>query len=774
MNKQLASVGLAAFAGIWACTSGAAQSDSTSRPAESATSPTEPVILQTVTVTAQRRTQNLQNVPIAVTSISGSQLAPRQITEALDIAFYVPNMIGATTTGLGSSNSYFVRALGQTNSFPTTEPQVGVYVDDIYIARENATNFSLFGVQQLQVLNGPQGTLFGRNSTGGAMLVTLRKPGREFGGEVGLSYGQFGESGGSEYRANASVDVPINEQLLTRTSAYGITSPGYARDLTTGERLNGTNNYGVREAVTLLPRGMPSLRWDVSADLEHDTAGNLLNQPSPGGDRVSYSGFSRIGGALEPYFTGAKAGFGQADIVKTFGVASNLQWRHGTGTLNFITGFRGMHQQAAIDVQVAAFGPLPTADALPMGEITLAQDLNNHQFSQEVKWNDTAWGRLNYTAGLFYLHEDSDNDFGQVLGVTPNFAVPLNDQFTHNDTKSTAIYAQGDYQVTSHLTATLGARGTDETRSVVARANVPGLGYDTAQVQAAGYPTHLESRQFTPHAALQYRFDPQYMVYASATKGFQGGGWNGLTGSNPQDFNNYGPETVWSYELGLRSTPTPRLRVNATLFYEDVKNYQLETDNLNTNSFDTTNASDMYGYGLEAQVEWRPTESLTLAANLGTIKARYYDPSSLVVAQQARCVAGIASSCDNGIVRADGRLGEPSNSAPFNLTISGSYAMHFGGLSVTPYVGINQVSRVWISTANSPGPAAPWPQAAGGYTRARTVVNASVTFGPSRLPLTITAECKNCTMVDYGTVDLLGVNYFNAPGMWDLRLNYTF
>jgi iron complex outermembrane recepter protein len=773
MSKKLTAASLAALAGVWACASSAAQADSSNQTADAGAAASDTVTLQTVTVTAQRRTQDLENVPIAVTSFSGDQLTTQQITSTQDLEFAVPNLFAANNVGQGSANVYYIRALGQTQSFPTFEPQVSTYIDDVYLSRQNANNFALFGVQQVQVLNGPQGTLFGRNSTGGAILVSLLKPGHEFGGDAELSYGQYGDSGGNVYTARASVDLPISQELLTRTSLYGINSDGYVHDVTTGQRLNGTNNYGIREAIAVLPSSLSGLRWDVSVDFERNNDANLLNQPGPNGDRISYSGYSRQGGALLPYLTGAKSGFGQGAVVESYGAASNLEWRLGTGTLNIITAYRGLHQELAADFPAAILGPLPTADAVPTGEITLAQNLKNHQVTQEVKWNDTAWDRLNYTTGVFYLYEDNGNNYGQVLGLSPALALPLNDQYFENNTTSVALYAQGDYEVTSHLTATLGVRGTDETKNVVAFPNAPGLGYDTLQIQAAGYPTHLETKQFTPHASLQYRFDPQVMVYASATKGFQGGGWNGLTGTNPKDFNNFGPETIWSYETGVRSTPTPRLRVNATVFYEDVKHYQLLSDNPYTRSFDTSNASDLYAYGLEAEIDWRATESLTLTTNVSSIKAGYYDPTSLITNQQAQCLAGVAGTCDSGIVRANGTLATPVYTPALDLTVGGTYVLALPGVTVTPYLGIHHVASEWFDTANTSGASASWPYV-GGSDKARTLVDASVTFAPSGLPLTVTAECKNCTMVNYGTADLLGLDYFNTPGMWDLRLNYTF
>ncbi|HVS77064.1 MAG TPA: TonB-dependent receptor, partial [Steroidobacteraceae bacterium] len=321
---------------------------------------------------------------------------------------------------------------------------------------------------------------------------------------------------------------------------------------------------------------------------------------------------------------------------------------------------------------------------------------------------------------------------------------------------------------------TLGGRFTNETKDVTAHPNQPGLGYDTAQIQAAGYATHLETNQFTPRLALQYQLDPNLMVFASVTRGFQGGGWNGLTGANPADFNSFLPERVLSYETGWRWTPNPRLRFNTTFFYEDVKDDQLLYDNPHTHSFDTSNGASMYGYGVEAQVEWRPVNRLTLSANVSSMKAGYYAPTPLITSQQASCRAGVAVSCSAGIVRADGSLATPVYTPSLDLAVSGSYILNFGSLTVTPFLSVQHVGSEWFDTANTFGPAAAWP-GEGGMAPARTLLDASVTFAvPSRLPLSVTAECQNCTMVDYGIANLLGLDYFNTPGMWDIRVNYTF
>jgi iron complex outermembrane receptor protein len=739
-----------------------------------------PDALPEVVVTAQRRSENLQKVPISVTSFSASDLAAGQITSSLDLGREVPNMFASNNVGQGSANVFFIRGLGQTQSFPTFQPQVGAYIDDIYLSRVNANNFALFGVQQVQVLNGPQGTLFGSNSTGGAIVVTLDKPGKTFGGDVSGTYGSF-----NGFTGRASVSMPLSDQVLTLTSLYGITNEGYVEDLTTHQKLNATNNYGVREAVTLLPKNLSNVEWNLSVDFEHNDSANLLNQPSnlggvDGSGRISYTGFTTQGGALANLvlgkLTGDKAHFGQGAVVESYGAASNIKVSLDAGVLNFITGFRGINQALGADFPSGGLGPLSSADAISTGEITLAQALRNWQLSQEIKWTATLNDKFNYTAGAFYLYESNRTNYGQVLGLASlDFTEALNDQFFKNDRLSEAVYAQGDYKFWPNWTLTVGGRFTHEMDTVTALPNSPGLGYTTAQILAAGYQTHLDANEFTPHVNLSYQIDPNLMVFASATRGFQGGGWNGLTGSSASDFNSFKPETIWSYETGFRSeTPDHKLRLNVNLFYENVHDDQVLYDNPHTNSFDTSNAADFAAYGLEANIKWRPIQHLTLTSNIGMIDGIYFDQSSIIKAQQASCVAGNAGSCQSGIVTATGALAKPDYLPPFSITQSASYVIDFDRFTLTPNVSIQYVAREWFDTANTPGAASSSPSPVGGLDKPRTLIDIGVTYASKNLPLTFTAECKNCTMVNYGTADLLGLDYFNTPGTWDISVAYKF
>ncbi len=227
-------------------------------------------LMDDVLVTAQRREEVAQDVPLAITAYTADQLERLQVTETLDMTKLVPNFIGHNNTGLGSANTYSIRGLNNTETIATFDPPVGSYVDDIYVTRQNANNFTLFDVDRIEVLRGPQGTLFGRNTTGGAVRVILKKPQEELGGYVSGAYGEF-----SRVELKGSVDLPVTQNFLTKVSAYYIEDDGYSANQTTGEDINAQKGFGVRGHA--LWNITDALTWDVAVDVMQDDHINVLN-----------------------------------------------------------------------------------------------------------------------------------------------------------------------------------------------------------------------------------------------------------------------------------------------------------------------------------------------------------------------------------------------------------------------------------------------------------------------------------------------------------------
>ena len=277
-------------------------------------------MIEEVIVTAQRRAESVQDVPIAVSAYSDEQLRNLQVTEVLDMARLVPNLLGHNNTGLGTANLYSLRALNNTESIATFDPPVGSYVDDIFISRQNANNFALFDIDRIEVLRGPQGTLFGRNTTGGAVNVILKKPAEEFGGYVELGFGRF-----SQVRFRGSVDLPVQDNLLLKLSAYASDDDGFVENRTTGEDgINYEKNVGVRAAMRWLGE---TVTWDAAVayvDTEH---ANLLNFHDPDEDeRYTLTGVrsDRPPPWAHPIH-GAKAGFPLGNWVTSLSLYSNIE-----------------------------------------------------------------------------------------------------------------------------------------------------------------------------------------------------------------------------------------------------------------------------------------------------------------------------------------------------------------------------------------------------------------------------------------------------------------
>lgn len=710
--------------------------------------------LSDIIVTAQRRQQSLQDVPIAVSAFSGEELSAKQVRATIDIPRLVPNMVGATNVGIGSANTYFIRGLGNTESISTFDPPVGTYVDDIYVSRQNANNFAFFDVDRIEVLRGPQGTLFGRNTTGGALNVILKKPAETFGGNIEVGYGAY-----NQVTARASIDVPVSEGVLTKLSAFANRSDGYVRNLTTGEKNNGNRSYGVRGAIRLLPSD--TVTWDIAADYIRD---NGMNLPSTltNGKLYSRTGLRSDVAPLKQLVAGRKAGFALQNITKNLSFTSNLQVELGSVTLAFITGYRDLKQDYLSDL---------FDGALPTGGFAIVNAGHFKQFTQELKVTGTLGDKLQYTTGIFYIHEDNRTDFADVFS---GFGVPLvlSDRILDNTTSAPAIYAQIDYKPTDALTVTIGARYTNEKKTVGVTPNqnpaIFGVPYGSAQISAVGIPLKDRTEQLTPRIAIEYRPAQDVMLFASATRGFRSGGWNAraLTAEN---FRQFGPEKVWSYEAGFRTELLNRtLRLNATGFYTDVNGFQVPlgfVDSSGAINFVTQNGSDFRNYGVEAEAVWVPVPQLSLFANLGLQSAKYLNPDATIVAQQAACRAGVAASCGQGIVDPQGRLARPQRTPKVSLAMGGSYDAELGTFTLTPAVNASYQSRNTVGSAAVPGD----------FVDGEWLVGASLTLKPEEGPWKLMLECANCFNNHFVASNFPpGFTFYNMPRTWRLSAGYTF
>ncbi|MBL8327880.1 MAG: TonB-dependent receptor [Rubrivivax sp.] len=725
------------------------------------TAPAADADAQVITVTAQRRAQELQKVPLPVTSLRVEDLEARAITDTLKVASFVPNMFASNNTGLGTANVYYIRGLGNTESIATFDPPVGTYVDDIYISRQNANNFGFFDVERIEVLRGPQGTLFGRNTTGGAMRVILKRPSFTPGGYFGVGLGDF-----NEVSMRGSFDLPLSTSLATKLSFFSRTDSGYVRNTTTGEKLNAMGSQGIRAAARL--QISADLGWDVALEAMEDQGTNVLNQ-LVNGERVAASGLRRSNSFRSatgaPLLSGAKNEFGQVNDVSSTAITSNLRWAPSDKlSLEFITGVRDMSQKFALD-----FLNNPVAT----GGFTIANDGRHQQFSQELKLVGDH-GALSWVGGVFFMKEDNRTDLGDLFYLAgPRITAVLADRVLDNDVSTSAIYAQGDYKLGS-LTATVGLRYTSEKKTVDFRDNrstvAAAARLDSVNIAAAGVPLSQSANVTTPRVALSWQIDPGFMVFGSATRGFKSGGWN-ARGTSAATLQPFAPEFIWSYEAGWRKAfMGNRIRFNGTFFKSDVSQLQTPSAFVGPTgavTFITRNFADLDNQGLEMDLTADLSRNLSIYLGVGLQDAQYVNIAQSIRDQAAACKASIAAnaasrpSCLQGIVDANGDIAKPVRTPRQTINLGGSYSTPVAGqLRLGGSLHASYASRTPVGTANN------------SFADAHTVLNGSISLSGPKDVWRVTLDCSNCTNEVWNASFLAGFNYLPDPRRVTLKFNY--
>jgi iron complex outermembrane receptor protein len=708
-----------------------------------------------IIVTAQRRAESVQNVPIAISAFDETELARRAVVNALDVALFVPNMVGLNNTGLGTANAYYIRGIGSTETIATFDPPVGTYVDDIYLSRQNANNLMLFDVNRLEVLRGPQGTLFGRNTTGGAVSVHLAQPKNEFAGYAEIGYGSY-----NQVLARAGVNVPLSDSFAASVSGFFMEDDGFARNTITNERTNRNNNWGVRLAL----RGEMAqwARWNGSYIHTESRSDNVLNfdcnpaQPTQCDGRFSTTGLRRGGNfispTLGPLMTGRKVGFGNGNTARMDFVSSNFEFDISDDwSINLITGFVNIGQQFAIDFadgralpSVAL--PVPPVRGFPFGGFTIANDGRHTQVTQEIKFNGSiADGLIDVVGGVFYFNEDNRTDFADIFTLGSGFPLLLADRTLDNKAEAWAGYLQADLNVTDRLTFTAGIRYTDETKTFAIRDNRnrlpsglcsavnqfgPSPCIDTANLVAPNgrpIPTKQTTRLWTPRFAVNYRPNDNILLFASATKGFKSGGWN-ARGTAPGELLPFGPEEAWSYEVGAKTDLFDRLlRFNVTGFWLDIAELQTPSAFVRPDgslAFLTGNFADYRNRGVEIDITANPARGLNVFAAIGYQDDEYridrnappLNPFGFqsVAAQQAACQAqlsaglipnatgaSVAPACGVGIVTPNGAIATPVRTPDWTVAIGASYEAQLSDkLTLTPSLNGSWRSRSEVGTSN--------------------------------------------------------------------------
>ncbi len=561
--------------------------------------------LAEILVTAERRSANVQDVPVAVTAFTEEDLSRRQVVSLVDIAKDVPNLVGHNNVGLNSATVVYLRGIGSTQSFATVDTTVGFYVDDVYMARQNGNNFMLFDVERVEVLRGPQGTLYGRNTSGGAIKVVTKRPTQEF-----EASGQFTVGDYDFTEVRASVNMPLSERVAVRLNGVSQQQDeGFARNVTLDKDVNGRSIEGARVAV----RYQPGEAWDINLafDWVRDDADGIVPADISGRARPATGSLFIVESGIDNY----------ASTISKGGMA-RVDWS-GSDRVQFasITSYRELDQDYLLDLSDQ---PVP---------IYVIDNVGDHdQLTQELQLKGTTQlgGRdLEWIAGVFYMQEWNKTIMGDEFNfqLVDGTRVPLGRQakIVENDVESWATFGQVKYRLTDRLALTAGLRWTRDRKDVaVEQRNAAGaISYTTANLVALGIPVDQTYKEITPKVGVDFRLNDDILLYASYTEGFKSGGWNSRV-TNPVQFYAIKPEYVKAWEVGAKTEWLDRrLRLNGAAFLTDVDDLVIGAVGSSPGGAFQTINSDAQIHGIELEIAGAVASGLDVFASIGWMEGDY-------------------------------------------------------------------------------------------------------------------------------------------------------
>ncbi len=578
--------------------------------------------LEEIVVTAQHREQNLQDVPVSVTALSAQDLNDAQIFGAAEIAYKVPGMAYAEFSPGQAIIS--MRGISSADDGAGMDNSVVMFLDGVYIGRLANINFEMFDLERIEVLRGPQGTLFGRNAIGGAINVTTTKPTDELTAKAEVSVGNEGQ-----LRYQALLSGPITENLNGKISYSHREHDGYVDNVILNKDQQDEDNDNVRGQLLW---NTDNSSWLLTGDYMEDDREDMGRVPIvPGIDPDTVQLWEQIAG---DYGKVAAPSDG-ASYREAGGISLQGDIQFDSGSFTTITAVRN----AETDWQMASIG-VPWNNG-----VEVIDDINEDidTFSQEFRWTSSLDGNFNYVAGLFYLKEETDRkeQFWVEAPAGPGGTyIPVGNEISRqeNETDSYAAYFQGDWDFAERWTLTVGARYTlDEKETESTSVNcgnnqdVPGFeNYPDCEgvggslriiAQTFNVKADDDWSDFSPKASLQWRQTDDVMWFATIAKGFKSGGFGGAPGTPEQAATSVDEETAWNYELGVKGDFFDNsLRFNATGFYTDYEDLQIvrfgpTQANPDFGSFITDNIGSAEIYGVEMEATWYPTENFMLYAN---------------------------------------------------------------------------------------------------------------------------------------------------------------
>ena len=550
--------------------------------------------LTVVTVTAQKRPEAAQSVPISMSTFSARQLDTYRIDDLQDLSRLTPNLLVSSF----SEDSPTIAIRGASNTFSQigVNKPVAVVVDDVFITRDSAASFDLFDLDSINVLKGPQGTLFGRNVTGGAIVINTRKPSLDKPeAEAQLTAGNY-----DDLEFKGLLSVPIGEDAAAKLSTSVRHRDGTGVDRLTGEKEDGIDSQNVRGQLRLVPNDAVEVL--LSADYSHDDNGGR----ALASDTVASAGDPRV----------SELGVHQDFLRDIGGGSARVSWDLGDGNLTSITAFR---HSASTETYS---GTGVNYQFLTTGSQSVTEDSDQvGTFSQEVRYASPKWNRGDFVAGVYFLDENGRRQLGN-QGLAAKTGVlassTLADQIV--DTSTAAAFVDGTWHLASHLDLLAGMRYTDDQKraSLTMTDEVHAANSFSASGVRDGW------RDWTPRLALDWQATRDALAYASITRGFTSGGFNVDASSLAAFRQTFAPETVTNYETGVKTQWLDnRLRFNLSVFDMHYKDKQELVFNTTTDILDIVNAARATIKGAELELAYKPASWANLQFNYASLDTRY-------------------------------------------------------------------------------------------------------------------------------------------------------
>jgi len=598
--------------------------------------------LEEIVVTAQKREQSVQDVGIAISTYSGEQLRDLGMNSAQDVSALAPNVTTVQPNG-PSNYALAIRGVVQNDFVTNQESPVSIYVDEVYISQMSGSGFQLFDVERVEILKGPQGTLFGRNATGGLAHFVTVKPSQDFNG-----YGQmtFGEH--EQINFEGAVGGALHEKVSSRLSLAATTNGGYVENRVSGEDINNSNDYAGRlqfliqpnESVDILLNARGSFQ-EIRTGFWENVSTDPLSNLTP--EATNFNGYRDGDGDV---FEGDYDRLGFQD-AHTWGTTANINFYFENVTFTSITDWQRVYRDYVED-----------SDASPFADFNFYLVTDSRQFSQEFRLSGET-DRSRWVGGFYLLDVEVDDANGAetpLLGLVPggftdggpNSPFPVregdrtfigNDNPYETDVSSWSIFAQAEYDINDQFTAIVGARYINENKEHHYENNFvdfqPGFvmrnGNPNILFNAGTYDGVQDRSLWSGKLELDWKASEDLLIYASWNRGVKGGGFNSpldITCADPvacptgflpltNDLMRFGQETLYAYELGFKATLFDgKATLNGAGFYYDYQDFQaFRIIGLSTFIFN----ADAESYGGELDLTAQPLDGLDFQLGVGYV-----------------------------------------------------------------------------------------------------------------------------------------------------------